>query len=352
MALSISGCAITPEGKRSLAAYVQASNEVEQAANRFLTDFADDAGIASELDRIANGPAPVEPEDEYPTEFVPVRKTDAPPTEFEQALARSRHALGAIREYNEALVALAEVRPVSEVKGQIEELGGSISALASLAGFAAPGIGQFASIGANIIKLAQDAHNLEQLKSAVAQGRGPVHEILDVFEGQTDSIYRLSVASAQTAQSDVRKAIKRISAPMESSLKRYGPPTDATLFAEVADFQLEVVLIGERTKTINAMPNPFQFDGEQFAYDQEAHTEMKVFMSILRVNDAKYVEIVAKQNAYYNLMEKYVAALSEVRNALALVQRSLEAPVDFRGQVFRLLARLPQLNPDFDDFSC
>ena len=337
LALSISGCAITPKGKQSLTAYVQASNEVVLAANRFLTDFADGAYIASELDRIANGPAPTGPEEEYPSEFVPIGKTDVVPTEFDQALASSRQALGAIREYNEALVALAEGRPVSQVKGEIVELGDSISALASLAGFAAPGIEQFASIGVIIIKLAQDAQYLEQLKSAVAQGRDPVDEILAVFEGQTESIYRLSVASAQTAQHDVRKMIARISVLMKSLLKRYYAPTDTTLFVEVTDFQLEVVLIGKRTQTIKAMPNLLQFDGEQFVYDQEAHNEMKVFMSILRENEAKYVEIAAKQNAYYDLMEKYVATLSEMRIALALVQQSLEAPVDLRGQVFRLL---------------
>ena len=350
VALCVSGCAITPEAKRSLAAYVQASTEVEQAANLFLTDFADDARIASEFDRIANGPAPAKPDEEYPSEFVPASKADPPPTKFDQALADSRQALGVIREYNEALVALAEGRPVSEIKGQIEELGGSISASASLAGFMAPGISQFAAIGAEIIRLAQDARNLEQLKSAVAGGRGPIEKILDVFEGQTKSIYRLSVVGAIKAQVDLRQAIARTTAPMKSFLKRYGPPTDATLFAEVAGFQQEVERIGERTQTINAVPNPFQFDDTQSAYDQEAHTEMKVFMSVLRASDSKYREIVAKQNAYYDLMEKYVAALSEMRNGLALVQKSLENPVDFRGQISRLLQSAFALRDAMSEF--
>ena len=337
VALWVSGCAITPEAKRSLAAYVQASTEVEQAAHLFLTDFVNPARIELELNRIANGSVPVEPDEEYPSEFVPVTKADAPLTKFEQALADSRQALGVIREYNEALVALAEGRPISEIKGQIQELGGLISAFASLGGFAVPGIEQFAAIGTNIIKLAQDSHDLERLKTAVAKGQAPVEKILDVFKGQTESIYRLSVVKAQTSQVDLRKAMARIAASMKSLLKRYSPPSrDATSFAKVTDFQLEVVLIGERTRTAKAMPNPFPFDDAQPAYDQEAHTNLKVLMSVLRANDAKYGEIVAKQNAYFELMEKYVATLGEMRNALALVQQSLEAPVDLRGQISRL----------------
>ena len=348
--LCVSGCAISLESKKSLAAYVQASNEVEQAANLFLTDFADDTRVESEFDRIANGSVPVEFGEEYPSEFVAVSKAEDSPTEHEQALASSRQALGVISEYNKALVALAEGRSVSEIKGQIEEFGGSILTLTSMVGFAAPGIGQFAAIAANIIKLAQDAHNLEQLKSAVAQGRGPVEEILGVFERQTKPLYSRSVTRAKHAQINVRQEIARTAAPIKLFLKGYGPPTNAGLSDEVADFRREAVLIGERTRTTPAMRNTFQFDSTKADYDEEAHTQMKVFMSVLRANEAKYREIVAKQNAYYDLMEKYITALSEMRNALALVQQSLEAPVDFRGQIFRLLDSALELRDAMSEF--
>jgi hypothetical protein len=350
MVIICTGCAVTPETKQSLATYVQASHEVEEATKLFHADFADSVKLKTELDSVVNGPPPVKPEEDFPSEFKPPSAVPAVLTPAEKALASSRQALAVIREYNEALVALAEGRSKDEIKSQIKQFGESISTVAKLAGFAAPGIGQFAAIGAKVIQLAQDAENLQQLKEAVANGRGPVEEILAVFEAQTESLYRDSVTSAKPAQIEVRKEIARTARPIGTFLNRYSPPTDSILFNEVAGFQQEVVLIGERTRTIKAMPTPFPFDTTKPSYDQEAHSEMKVFMASLRISDAKYKAVVARQNAYYDLMERYVEALHQMRDALEALHRSLTAPVDLSTHVNGLLKSAFQLRDAMREF--
>jgi hypothetical protein len=72
------------------------------------------------------------------------------------------------------------------------------------------------------------------------------------------------------------------------------------------------------------------------AYDMTAHNEMKIFMEVIRASAGKYTEVVAKQNAYYNMMEKYVALLRQTRQSLDLVRDSLSAPIDMQGEAQRL----------------
>jgi hypothetical protein len=85
------------------------------------------------------------------------------------------------------------------------------------------------------------------------------------------------------------------------------------------------------------LPNQFPFISGKPAYDNAAHANMKIFMQVLRANDAHYREIVAKQNAYYKLMEKYVALLRQTRRSLKVLADSLDAPIDIEREAYRLI---------------
>ena len=106
-AVVLSGCAVTQETRQSLAGYVQAMEHVDQSANMFLTDFSDGRKVARELARIAGaGPAPAAPA--YPTKLELPGDPNDPQSADEKALYSTRQALAVVRQYNNALVALAE----------------------------------------------------------------------------------------------------------------------------------------------------------------------------------------------------------------------------------------------------
>ncbi len=187
-AVVLSGCAVTQETRQSLAGYVQAMEQVDQSANMFLTDFSNGRKVARELARIAGaGPAPAAPE--YQNKFVLPGDPNDPQTDDEKALYSTRQALAVVRQYNSVLVALAEGRSEQEIRTGTEQLGGALESLASIAGASLPGLGLVAAVGPQILKLAQDAANRQQLEEAVKKGRAPVGEILKVLEAQTPVMY-------------------------------------------------------------------------------------------------------------------------------------------------------------------
>jgi len=242
-----------------------------------------------------------------------------------------------IRQYNDALVTLAEGRPEAEIKNQVNQFGGALQTLASLGGLAVPGIGQFADMATKIIKLAQEAHNREQLKQAVQEGEEPVNVILTALEDQTPAIYKASVVIAQRGQDAPMENIRQVGFALKPFLANYSPPTDPEIHGELANFQAELVAIGARTKTLPVMPNPFPFQSGKPAYDKAAHDNMKIFMQVVRANGAQYAEIVAKQNAYYKLMGKYVALLRQTRRSLNVLADSIDAPIDIQREAHRLI---------------
>ena len=330
------GCVITGETKRSLAAYVQAMDQVEQSANEFLTDFSDGLKVQKELARVARAEK-VEALPEYPTTFVLPVDSNVPKTKTEKALAGSQQALVAIREYNYALVALAEGHSEGEVRERAMQLGGAIETLVTLTGSSIPGLSAITEVGSKIIKLAQDAKNREQLEQAVKEGREPIGVIMTALEKQTPEMYRLSVVGTKQGQTKLKDDIRRAAFALKTFIPRHGPPADSGLAGKMAAFQKELSNIGEGTRTRGAMPIPFPYTNGKPPYDRTAHVETMVFMEAIRTSGQKYAELVAKQNAYYYLMSKYVATLRQTWSSLDLVAASLTKPVDLRSEVDRLL---------------
>jgi len=334
--LFTASCAITPQTKQSLDSYIQAMDEVHESANLLLSDFASnlEAGKQSE----SGGAQGSDTKPEYPPEFLLPHNQSQATSKVDKAIAESRVALEVIRQYNDALVALAEGRPEAEIKNQINQFGGALQTLTSLGGLAVPGFGEFSDIAAKVIKLAQDAHNLEQFKQAVKEGRQPVELILIALENQTPAMYEASVVITKQRQSAVKKNIRQVGSALKLFLEKYSPPpAESDLNSEMAKFQAELVAIGNRTKTLAALPNQFPFRSGKEVYDEVAHKDMKIFMQAVRASNAQYEEIVARQNAYYKIMDKYVALLGQTRQSMEALSDSLEAPIDINREAFRLI---------------
>jgi hypothetical protein len=334
--LLVAGCAISTESRQALAGYVEAMSQVEQSANVFLSDFSNAQKVQEELQRVAGGSLrPVPPE--YPAELMLAGIAGVPQTEADRHVWATRQALAVVRAYNEALVALAEGRSETEIRQSATELGGQLQTLATLAGATLPGLGLAAAIGPALIKQAQDAANLQQLTQAVLAGREPVRAILDDLEKQTPAMYRLSVVGTSQGQTKLRDDLRRAAAVLKATAGIYGPPTEPELASKMAAIQAQVGDIGQKTRTLAAMPIPLPYANGRRAYDTAAHAQTQVLIQSMATTAEKYAELIAKQNAYHSVLEKYVVLLRQTQSSLDLLAQALSRPVDLRAAASRLL---------------
>ena len=334
--LFASGCAVTQETRQSLAGYVQAMDQVEQSADVFLTDFSNGLKVQDELKRVAGTSTPARPP-LYPATLVLPPAASAPLNETDSALAATRQALLVVHEYNAGLVALAEGQSEQEIRQRATALGTALQPLAELAKLSIPGFSQLAGVGSTILKLVQDASNRQQLQQAIEKGRPAVAIILEELEKQTPEFYRLRVVTTSQAESSLKGDVRRTAETLGDMIRRRGSPTGADMLAAVTDVQVQLTEIGQRTGTRPAMPIPLPFTGGLPPYDAPADAEAKVFVKSMRSSADRYVELIAKQNAYYQLMAKYVSALRQTRRSLDLVADSLNRPVNLGEEVKRLL---------------
>ena len=334
--LGLAGCAVTPQTRQSLSGYVQAMAQVEQSADMFLSDFSNGLRVQAELKRVGGAAAaPVVPE--YPTALKLPDDRSEPRSAAEEKVQGTRQALAVVRAYNNALVALAEGRPESEIQQGLLGLGTELQTLASVAGAAFPPFAPFAAIGAKLVKLAQDAANRKQLEQAVLEGREPVRTILAVLAQQTPPMYGLSVVGTKQAQQSLSEEIGRTAFAMKGLVARFGAPTDAGLTSRTAADQALLGEIGRKTKTPGAMPIPYAYTAGSPPYDAAADVQAQIFIRSISASAQKYAELVAKQNAYHAMLLQYVALLKRTGEALDQLARSLTAPVDLSAELVGLM---------------
>jgi len=311
-------------------------DQVEQSADVFLADFSNGLKVQDELKRVAGistaGRPPL-----YPAAFVLPPSASAPLNETDSALAATRQALRVVHEYNAGLVALAEGQSEQEIRQHATALGTALQPLAELAKLSIPGFSQLAGVGSTILKLAQDASNRQQLQEAIEKGRPAVAIILEELEKQAPEFYRLSVVTTSQAESTLKGEVRRTAETLGDMIRRRGPPTGSGMLNAATDVQVQLSEIGQRTGTRPAMPIPLPFTAGLPSYDAPADAEVKVFLKSMRSSADRYVELIAKQNAYYELMAKYVSALRQTRRSLDLVADSLNRPLNLGDEAKRLL---------------
>lgn len=333
--LAAAGCAVTQQTRQSLSAYTQAMAQVEQSADMFLTDFSSGLKAQAELKRLDGAPAPPAPD--YPATLRLPEDGSLSGSPAEQRVQQTRQALAVVHAYNDALVALAEGRPESEIRQDLLGLGGDLQTLATVAGATFPEFVPFAAIGAKIFHLAQNAANRKQLEQAVLEGREPVHVILQVFADQAPAMYELSAIGARQAQVKLQNDMRRVAAAMKGLVARSGPPVDVGMASRVASDQATLGEIGRKTGTLGAMPIPYAFTRGSPAYNAAADAQLQVFIQSLSMSAQKNDELIAKQNAYHDLMVQYVALLKRTDKSMSQLADSLTEPVDLRAELFMLL---------------
>lgn len=335
------GCAVTPQTRQSLATYVNASDRVLMTADELVTGYADNSQAQERAQAQAQADergttVPTPPE--YPDRFVPPADPKFVQTATAKSLAETRQALAVIREYNALLVALAEGRSDQEVRDQTVAFGGALQGVLSIANVAIPGLLQFSEYGSKIVKLVQDAANREQLAKAIAEGRAPLAEVLKALELQTEAMYDVAVELTAGRQVASRVAIQRSAAALATLCQLHALPSpDSAIALKMAALQAQAGAVARMTRTDNAVTIPFPFVAGKPAVNAAAYAEAEIFVQSMRTSAQKYADLVAAQNAYYDVMSKYAAALRETRKSFDLLAASLTAPVDLQVESIRIL---------------
>ncbi|MBT6274540.1 MAG: hypothetical protein HOI95_10450 [Chromatiales bacterium] len=337
----LTGCGVTEATRQTLASYSAAMEEVDQAANTFLSDFEDRVKAQEELKRVEankDNPPPA-----FPSTFEPPPTTVVKPTEeFDVALLSSKHGLQVIREYNHALVALAEGQSIGQVKTRLGRLGSSIKSMGAVLGVAVPAFTPFLGGGSTILKLVEDAQNRQQLIGALRQGRGSVDTILSTLEKQTPSVYQVSVVDTNRKRDALLFDSRHAGEVLANLMKSRSAPTDAALNQQTVALneELRAALreMGLSDRVVNVrLPNPWPFTAGAPVYGAADNAKVKVFAGVIRTNRDDYKTLIARQNAYYDLLEKYVGSLRSTRSALTAAEESVHAPLDLRAKIAEVL---------------
>ena len=252
--LWLSGCAVSPQARQSLTAYVIASEQVQQTAGDLLTDYANRS-----LARAASQqPVATKPAEEYPHRFDPAAVSAKPVlTSNERAIAETRQALVVIHYYDALLVALAEGRSDAEVRQQTGAFGSALKTLAKIGGAVIPGIDAALGLAEKFIKLANEDANRKELLRLVEEGRGPLRQILQAMEAETKAMYSMAVGETDNRLPEIRLAIQAAASPLAKLCGLYAPPFDPAVVTKMATLEVQAAEVAKQTRTTAAVKIPF-----------------------------------------------------------------------------------------------
>ena len=330
----LSGCAVSPQARQSLTAYVSASEQVQKTAGDLLTDYAN----RSRARAASLQPAATKPADEYPHKFDFATVSAKPvPTANEKAIAETRQALVVIHDYDALLVALAEGRSEADVRQQTGAFGRALEELAKIGGAVIPGIDAALGLAGKFIHLANQAANREELLRLVAEGQGPVRQILQGLGAESKGMYGMAMGETDRKVLEMRLAIQAAASPLAKLCGLYAPPVEAAVMTKMTMLEAQAAEVAKQTRTTGVVKIPFPFVRDRVPADAAVATQAEVFVQAMHIHAQRYAEQVATQNAYYEVLVKYVAALQAVQASFDSLAANLTAPVDLRSEIARLL---------------
>lgn len=337
----LAGCAVTPQSREALATYGHAMEQVDRGASELLGDFA--RVLAPRPEAFQPGAA-----SEFPDKFVPPEGFEV--TEETRTLRFSLHALQVVRAYNQQLLALAEGRPIEQVRAHTAGFAQSLQQLGTLFGAAVPGLNAVTAIAPGIVKLAQDALHREQLVQAARAGHEPVSQILEVLVAQTGPLYRDSRATTMGQQVAARVELQRAVQALRRSMAQRAAPTDPNVARNMVAMQGRVAELVQRMKADAVLADPLVFQAGQPAFDALAESQAGFLLKAMEASEQRYAELVARQNDYFRALQKYAETLGLARRSLDAFVRSLDAPVDLAAEGQRLLASALELRDTVTTF--
>jgi hypothetical protein len=347
IAAIMSGCAITQETKQSLLAYTTAMQQVQVSTDKFLIDYSSVADLRRQLEQTLASDAP----NSYPASYNPRLRSGTSIAGADTDIQARRSALAAVAAYNDALVALAEGQSEAAVSAHLKSFGGGIETVLGTIGITtASSFGAVLPLASKLAALIQDGLNKAEFTEALNLGQPIIEAILAQLESDTAHYYAASIVVTERERDKVKSELRGAVPALRRLAGQSSAPTEENPLIEVRKIERTLNSIGIRTDTSALMPESLPFDAGKPKLDLQALERIKVSMKAIESIAKQDAEIVAKQNAYYDLMDAYVATLRQTSASLLFVSNSLDKPIDFNTQAGLLLDTALNLRSAFDEY--
>jgi len=345
----LAGCSISGQTKQSLVAYTTAMEQVHIATDQFLVDFAAVDKLKRKLESSLTSADVVV--DSYPYSFDPATASSVSTGGVGRDIQARRDALIIVANYNNVLVALATGQTESEINALPSSFGSKAGlVLESLGGSAIPGLQAVIPLASQLTKLIQDGLNKNEFDRALELGQPLVEAILDQLEADTTQYYEASIVVTNNDRSGPKTDIRTAAFAIQDLTGEYAEPTDPNLQNELKRLNRELSSVGKSTNMSNILAAVFKFDDNKSAYDEDAHRQ--VLIQIQKIGDAANADaqLVARQNAYYDLMGAYAVSIRQTKASLIITRVNLNQPASIEAEAGRLLNVALNLRDSFFEY--
>ncbi len=347
VSLFFAACGVTQETRQSLTAYTIAMQQVEAATDGFLVDYASAEELRAQIEASAAADVP----NSYPVTFDPQQQTAVTARGVSEDIQQRRIALARISAYNDALIALAEGQPESVVRTNLESFGGGIESVLNTVGITADGgFAAIIPIASQLASMIQEGLNAQQFERAIRLGKPIVEAILLQLEADTVEYYRVSIVVTERQRDPIRREMRSAMQLVSDIAAESSAPTDVAIKNRVRVIENRLMSANTRTDTLQFVPEGLPFNAARPELNEAALDRLENATLAVEAVEAKDSEIVAKQNAYYELLSTYVLTLRQVKLSLSAVQQSLDSPRNFNVQANVLLDAALRLRDAFAEY--
>ena len=295
----VCGCAHVPV--RETAQYADAFHDVAAVTNDLLSDYAAATdSVAARASAASNRPAV------YPIQFDPAAALSADTPD--PAVLGFQRALGAIEEYNAALLDLAQGGGDERFAAHAQRASKLIEALGigtSPAGVPAT------ELVRELLSLLAQAHTRKQFTDALERGRPVLDKLLQGFIDATPDFYRVRVGIVGAAITEIEFKQETVLDELDRIAQDYAPPAAgsnlalcrAQIESEVAALRL-AVSPDAVVRPLPTGPRPF---------DSAAQDRLEEQVRVLRGLCTDRKALAAGLASYHQHLSEYVRLLNEAR---------------------------------------
>lgn len=328
-----------PPPVREIRVYDAAFDRARSAGQAVLDEAASAVAVKEQAERADFG----EGGGLYPESFDPeVASLDAE-TAVPDVIRVRYLALQTVADYNEALLALAEGRPLEQVQGQVATLGQTVEALLPLVGIAGgplPGL----AIGGlqSAIAAAETARERAAVERAILAAHADVDGIIAALIADTPDLYallrtrrELELDAIDREMGDIWRSMTRLA----SAHRAASGPTQIRQIVEIEHSARSAFASTTPPSQLGSLPvltlTPASQGGTPL--DAAVIQELGSRADRLEAAAARYQKGVQAIRLAHNAMGEYVLLLRRARQAMHDLKAAVAAPPDANAVLMRIV---------------
>lgn len=337
--VALGACDSVP--KAEFKTYADAFDEVKQASEQYLTEYA-----LAKAERAKTAPGAAEPASDYPTpQELRQRVVDRGP---DSDIRERRRALEAVVRYNGVMLALAEGKSAQEVASGIGSLIAAVQSVGALIGAGVPGLpGSAVALASRFLAELQKADNRAQFVEALKVGEPLIQGILALLKEDAIDIYTIRFGSGEQQIGNRLTTIRRMIAQMTSVTAEFAPPS-GTFRDGFARFDAQLATTLKDAGIAGKIEWPSRSGGSPPAFSALVLTQLQQTTGQIEGEVGKIGAVRNELKAFANLTTSYMKMIDGARASLAIVRTALDRPPDIRAQALQLVEFAFAVKHDFE----